>query len=105
MGGTNWTSYTGSSFHPYAARVTFDLPVSSDALYLFARGSLAAGRVTIVDSKDTSDTVEVDVVVNYYNSNALDRVNVCSLQRKSRQNGVGIFVSCLLSVESMNYGH
>jgi hypothetical protein len=105
MGRTNWRSYTGSSSHPYAARINFDLPVSSDALYLFARGSLAAGTVTIVDSKNASDTVQVDVIVNYYNQNALDRTNVCSLQRKSRQNGVGIFVSCLLSVGSMNYGH
>jgi len=45
--------------HPYSAHVIFDLPVSSDALYLFARGSLAGGRVAIVDSEDGRDTVRV----------------------------------------------
>jgi hypothetical protein len=93
VGGRDWTPYTGFSSHPYSAHVTFDLPVSSDALYLFARGSLADGSVAIMDSEDGKDTVQVDVIVYYHDQIALDRANVCSLQRSSRQNGVGIFVS------------
>lgn len=74
--------------------MTFDLPVSSDAIYLLAQGSLSGGNIAIIDSVDgPSDTVQIDVVANYYNQNSLDRTNVCLLQRKPHENGVGIFVS------------
>jgi len=48
-----------------------------------------------MDSEDDRDTVQVDVIVYYHDQTALDRANVCSLQRNSHQNGVGIFVSDL----------
>lgn len=90
IGGGDWT-HEG----PTSARTSFKLPVDSDALYVFARGSLASGRITIVDSQpiDASDDVVFSVRVKYYSSWALDRANVCQLARKEGENGVGIFVS------------
>jgi len=92
VGRRHWRSYSlaNSSQYPGSAQLTFDLPVSSDILYLLARGPLASGSVTILDSKDGRDTVQVDVVVNYRNKNVLDSANVCLLRCRSRENGVGI---------------
>ena len=71
--------------------------MESDALYVFARGSLAAGKITIVDSEliDGSEDVVVSVRVRYFTLWALNRANVCQLARKKGENGVGIFVSTL----------
>jgi len=91
VGRRHWRSYSNSSQYPGSAQLTFHLPVSSDILYLLARGPLASGSVTILDSEDGRDTVQVDVVVNYHNQNVLDSANVCSLRHGSREKGVGIF--------------
>ena len=93
--GSDWlqNSPSESSQYPQAAHADFYLPASSDALYFLARGSLANGSAKIVDSEEDEDRVKVEVVVSYYTQEALDRVKVCSLQRKPGENGVGIFVS------------
>jgi hypothetical protein len=98
VGGEDWlqSSSPGSSQYPQSASVVFDLPVASDALYLLARGSLAHGSAKILDSEEDGDNVKVEVAVSYHTQEALNRAKVCSLQRKSRENGVGIFVSVLL---------
>jgi hypothetical protein len=101
IGGEDWSQIDPSepSHYPLFARTVFDLPVSSDALYLFARGSLAHGSVTIEDSQRGGDTVEVEVTVKYYTRRALNRAKVCSLQRRPQENGVGIFVrTCATTV-------
>jgi hypothetical protein len=99
IGGRDWTSYSPSSRYSNSAQMTFHLPASSDALYLLARGSLASGSVIILSSDDDRDTIQIDVDVNYHNQNALNHANVCSLQRKSSEIGIGIFVSYLMSVK------
>jgi len=94
--GDNWSqSSPGSSQYPHSARTVFDLPVSSDALYLLSRGSLAHGSATILDSQEGGENVKVEVVASYYTRQALDRAKVCSLQRRAGENGVGIFVSTI----------
>lgn len=93
MHGRDWT-HEGST----SARTSFKLPVKSDTLYVFARGSLAAGKITIVDSESVDggeEDVVVSVHVRYYTSMALDRANVCQLSRRRGENGIGIFVSTL----------
>lgn len=67
--------------------------MSSDALYLLARGSLSYGTVSIKDSNHGGDKVRVDVIVNYYSEDALDRAKVCELRRGRNDRGVGMFVS------------
>jgi hypothetical protein len=102
VGGADWShsSPTPSSKYPLSARAVFELPVSSDTLYLLARGSLAHGSATILaDSQEGGDKVKVDVLVNYSTQEALDRAKVCSLQRKSHEHGVGIFVSFFVFVK------
>ena len=96
VAGADWShsSPTPSSKYPLSARAVFELPVSSDTLYLLARGSLAHGSTTILaDSQEGGDKVKVEVLVNYYTQEALNRAMVCSLQRTSSEHGVGIFVS------------
>jgi hypothetical protein len=88
------TDPAGPSPYPHSARVYFELPVSSDALFLLARGSLAHGSVSILaDSNDGGDKVKAEVVISYFTQEARDRAKVCSLQRTPGSNGVGIFVS------------
>lgn len=93
--GSNWSMNNPAEAiqYPHSARVVFDLPVSSDALYLFAQGSLAQGNITLLaDPQEGGDQVKVEVIVSYYTQTALDRAKLCSLQRKSGENGIGIFV-------------
>lgn len=100
VGGGDWQPYGGtiSPDYPLFSYINFDLPVSSNTLYLLARGSLAHGDVTIIDSQDGGDIVKVEVIVSYHTQEALDRANVCLLERKTGENGIGIFVSHLFYV-------
>lgn len=94
-----WSLDSGRSTHHlhHSAVVSFDLPLSSDLLYLIARGagSLISGEVNIVDSGDTgSDVVKVDITAFYKNQKDLQElVQVCLLQPEKGKTGVGFFVS------------
>ncbi|KAG2055530.1 hypothetical protein BDR06DRAFT_1045063 [Suillus hirtellus] len=92
ISGSNWTLSDQILNHfPHSAEAFLELPVDSDALYLFTRGSQQSGRVNIVQSTQPTDTVSVQVRVGYNSREALDRVNVCHLERRKNENGVGIF--------------
>ncbi|KAI0944066.1 hypothetical protein AcV7_001986 [Taiwanofungus camphoratus] len=92
-----WSLDSGRSTHHlhHSAVVSFDLPLSSDLLYLIARGagSLISGEVNIVDSGDTgSDVVKVDITAFYKNQKDLQGlVQVCLLQPEKGKTGVGFF--------------
>ncbi|KAG2358085.1 hypothetical protein BDR07DRAFT_309569 [Suillus spraguei] len=76
---------------PTKAWTTFlELPVDSDALYLFTRGSKQSGHVDIVQSTQPTDKVGVQVWVGYNIEQALDNASVCHLERKANENGIGI---------------
>ncbi|OBZ77938.1 54S ribosomal protein L16, mitochondrial [Grifola frondosa] len=80
----------GHSLH--TAQASFELPISSDSLYLIARGALSHGSIEISDSGEAgSDVVRVDISAFYYHEDALDRAEVCLLQPEEGKNGVGIF--------------
>ncbi|KAF8161489.1 hypothetical protein B0H34DRAFT_747387 [Crassisporium funariophilum] len=87
----------GNPYHPpagfpYSSQVTFDLPVSSEALLLFSRGSTSAGSVDIVTSKEQPhDVATVRVVVNYFRDDIRDEAKVCRISRQEGETGVGIF--------------
>jgi len=70
---------------------SFQLPISSDLLFLVARGPLANGQVNIVQSEDQSDRATVTVQTTYDEQHLLDLVKICSLVAKEGENGVGIF--------------
>jgi len=89
--GSNWTlSDGGLSYFPHSAEVFLELPVDSDAIYLFTRGSQQSGHVDIVQSTTPTNTVGVQVRVSYYDRNALDHINVCRLERRENEHGIGI---------------
>ncbi|KAG1723123.1 uncharacterized protein EDB91DRAFT_1255762 [Suillus paluster] len=75
---------------PYSAEAFLELPVDSDAIYFFTRGSQQSGHVDIVQSTKPTDKVGVRVRVGYHARKALDHVNVCRLERQADENGIGI---------------
>ncbi|EEB91231.1 hypothetical protein MPER_10444 [Moniliophthora perniciosa FA553] len=82
----------GNQGHPRSTVSTFNLPVSSDVLFLFARGPWSAGKVNILQGDDDqNDDVVVNITTKWYGPRALlDSVQVCKVKREEGQNGIGI---------------
>jgi len=80
-----WPQY----YHETSAE--FELLISSEKLFLLARG-MAAGGVTIGQSGE-GDVAKVKIVARYQNFKDLLEVEVCAVNRGKGDNGVGIFVS------------
>lgn len=93
ISGSDWAFKLNQSLNsfPHSAEVFLELPVDSDILYLFTKGS-QAGHLEIEQSKQPTDKVSVHVRVGYHTPEALRGVNVCRLERETRENGVGIYV-------------
>ncbi|KAF8161544.1 hypothetical protein B0H34DRAFT_857928 [Crassisporium funariophilum] len=95
----DWVSLPpkGNPYHspagfPYSSQVTFDLPVSCEALLLVSRGSTSAGSVDVVTSTEQPhDVATVRVVVNYFRDNIRDEAKVGRISRQEGETGVGIF--------------
>ncbi|KAF9043669.1 hypothetical protein BDP27DRAFT_1434903 [Rhodocollybia butyracea] len=84
---------------------SFQLPISSDLLFLVARGPLANGQVNIVQSEDQSDHATVTVQTTYDEQHLLDLVKICSLVAEEGENGVGIFGALRpIQVDSLTAG-
>ncbi|KAI0764409.1 hypothetical protein BD413DRAFT_606343 [Trametes elegans] len=85
----SWAAHT-------TPNISFHLPLSADALYIFGRGSLSSGSITFSPTDDHSvphDQVQVDIDSTHGNRAALDLVNICVLQRAHGEMGIGILVS------------
>ena len=83
-------------YEPRSSSASFDLPLSSDNLFLFSRGA-AAGSFKLVQSSDldpNEGVAKVAVVAKYRLPSALEYVKVCSVIRRDTEHGVVIFVSC-----------
>ncbi|VDB91242.1 unnamed protein product [Peniophora sp. CBMAI 1063] len=77
-------------YHHFSAKTSFKLPIDSDALAFVARGAWTYGHVDVVAGD--GDEVSVDVVAEYHNRPALDRVTVCRFHYdRDGRDGVGIF--------------
>ena len=76
--------------------ISFDLPLSSDKLFLLSRGG-AGGLFKVVQSpelgKEKPGVAKVVVVAKYWNPAALHGVMICRMSRGEAESGVGIFVS------------
>lgn len=96
ISGSDWAFKLNQSLNsfPHSAEVFLELPVDSDILYLFTKGS-QAGHLEIEQSKQPTDKVSVHVRVGYHTPEALRGVNVCRLERETRENGVGIYAPTL----------
>lgn len=91
----DWVAYDGpldsdASF-PHSVHATFNLPVSSDRLFVISQGSLAHGELNVFQGDAESDEVEVHVVASYHTDQALSRAKVCALHRGDNDDGLGIF--------------
>ncbi|KAJ6600695.1 hypothetical protein B0H10DRAFT_696271 [Mycena sp. CBHHK59/15] len=90
-------SVTSESEFPYSSDVSFELPVSSETLFLISReamrrGSIfSTGRVNYVQSDDASESVMVDIRAFYWTEEHLNAAKACLLKRDGNENGVGIF--------------
>jgi hypothetical protein len=85
-------------YEPRSSSASFDLPLSSDNLFLFSRGA-AAGSFKLVQSSDldpNGGVARVAVVAKYRLPSALEHVKVCSVTRRETEHGVVIFVSCCI---------
>ncbi|KIM49587.1 hypothetical protein M413DRAFT_438772 [Hebeloma cylindrosporum] len=77
---------------PFSSETTFELPVTSESLFLISRGHLSSGTVDLVTSRTQAPhSVSVHVVSNYFREDIRDLTKVCWLERGVRENGVGIF--------------
>ncbi|KAJ2930149.1 hypothetical protein H1R20_g6957, partial [Candolleomyces eurysporus] len=78
--------------YPFASKASFELPISSDSLYLLSRGAYASGRVDILTSTaQKQDSAAVHVTVRYYHQEVRDLVKLCKISRRFGDRGVGIF--------------
>ncbi|KAJ7234970.1 hypothetical protein C8J57DRAFT_1089397 [Mycena rebaudengoi] len=84
--------------YPYSAEASFELPVTSDTLFLVSRslmrnhgGLFSGGGVEYVQSADISDSVKVDVTARFKNHEHLEASKACLLERNETAKGVGIF--------------
>jgi hypothetical protein len=93
----DWDAYYDSPSwdhqYPFGSESLFSLPVDSEALYLISRGAYQYGTVTVEQSGEVSDSVFVRIRAAYYTEEALDRANVCRLEQRENENGIGIYVS------------
>lgn len=79
-----------------AQQITFDLPLSADVLYVFARGSRSSGQFQLMadDSSVPQGTMRIEIQAQYGSQDSFKRTTVCEMERATGEKGVGIFVSC-----------
>ncbi|KAF8578988.1 hypothetical protein K439DRAFT_1620905 [Ramaria rubella] len=77
---------------PYSDSLSFSLPASSDPIFFLSRGNYDHNSSLKIElaSSSTQD-VEVQVFVGYYNTAARDRARVSLLDRGGNGKGVGFF--------------
>ncbi|KAF8586657.1 hypothetical protein K439DRAFT_1408598 [Ramaria rubella] len=79
---------------PFSSTVHFSIPTSSPLVFLTSKGSYdqdSSITVQLSESDSSSDDIEIDVVVGYYDNAALERADVCLLERDGGGKGVGLF--------------
>ncbi|KIK63064.1 hypothetical protein GYMLUDRAFT_41375 [Collybiopsis luxurians FD-317 M1] len=84
--------HTQSNGHS-SVQHTFELPVSSDLLFLVARGPSSMGEVNIVQAEEESDSAAITVITHYDEdgSDLLDLIKLCRVVAREGENGIGIF--------------
>lgn len=95
-----WTR-TSPDHGPFIVSTTsFDLPLSSDLLYLVSSGALSTGSIFFDDHpSDTdgqNDQVRVEITAHSWGADTLNQADVCLLNPTEGKWGVGIFVSNVL---------
>jgi hypothetical protein len=75
----------------FSSNTTFTFPLSSESLLLYAHGRYSTGRIFFVEDDTNTDDITVDINVHYWNKEALDQAQICTLNRAVGE-GLGIFV-------------
>lgn len=80
-------------------KTSFELPLSADVLYLFSRGALSKGHISFIEDADwtQTDTVKVDVAIEYASRETLAVASACLLERKEGHKGIGLLVGSIHS--------
>lgn len=89
--GKDWVK-PGDSLHGYTS---FDLPLDSDDIRIFALGELSRGVAEITTSSEVVGVVRVEVSLPYHHLDLLDRARVCSAKSQN-YHGVALLVSNLV---------
>ncbi|OCH93531.1 hypothetical protein OBBRIDRAFT_749519 [Obba rivulosa] len=90
----NWTTGDGDDSDDFSrvALTSFELPLSSDLLYLISNGTLSLGTLRISDRGSVgSDSALVDISMTYHFDYELEHTTVCLLNPEQGQYGVGFF--------------
>lgn len=85
--GTEGWTYTDGKYS-----LSFELPWTSDVIYLYGRGMRSAGSVYVIQDESISDAIHVDVVAAHPTPAYLQYLAVCSMESQPGERGVGIFV-------------
>jgi len=74
----------------FRSKTSFELPLSSDKLFLLSRG-IAAGDLKVEATDDDSDVATVTVFAHYKYEDALDYIKVCEIDKGDNEKGIGFF--------------
>ncbi|KAF8959957.1 hypothetical protein BDZ97DRAFT_1761106 [Flammula alnicola] len=89
--GDDWSEGDRTGF-PYSSFTTFDVPLSSENIFLLSRGRLSAGSVKVITSPDQPEgSVKFVVVAKYHREEIRNLAKACLISRPKGQNGVGLF--------------
>ncbi|KAJ3766738.1 hypothetical protein FB446DRAFT_372022 [Lentinula raphanica] len=72
---------------------TFELPLTSEVLFLLAQGPFMNGNVNITQSDEDRDSVVISVDTSYDDAEFLQSIQLCKVAGREGENGVGIFSS------------
>ena len=71
---------------------------------MLARGQQANGRIKVVPHQSTaSDVITVDIAAEYRDWELFRGTNVCLLERRKGERGIGVFVSTSLQLSNIGY--
>lgn len=88
---------------PHSTTISFSVPVSSDHIFLYSRGGYDyLSSVKFELSENSSDDVEIQVDIGYFNNVALKRAQVCLLEADEGGQSVGVFVNSASQVPDCN---
>ncbi|KAH9485740.1 hypothetical protein JR316_0002655 [Psilocybe cubensis] len=93
--GAKWTEVPNpvpGEYYRLAAETSFELPLSSETLFLLSRGDRLGGAVKVKTSNDQAkDTALVNVLIRYRLPIVAERTKACLVNKGNNENGVGLF--------------
>ncbi|KAH9833565.1 uncharacterized protein C8Q71DRAFT_712854 [Rhodofomes roseus] len=86
-GQSRWAAHDGG-----LRSMSLEMPMPSDAFYLFARGSYSSGHLNVVHDTDWTlrDTIKIDIQVHTTSPDTLAGATICRMQRKEGEQGLAL---------------